>query len=126
MSSDKFNPLHIFFSAFTISSLAGLAALLRSQNQLSMRAICSAILYSGMTGLIVALTLYNYFGAEYIFLLLGVSGLAGIGGATVIDFIVQLIKTGKLLSVVRFITGGKLNISISAGGSDDGDDSDEE
>lgn len=123
----KLAPLHIFLSAFAISSIGGLAALLRSKKQISARTIFSALLYSGMTGLIIALMWYEFFdGQGNIYFLLGVSGLAGIGGATIIDFIVQLFKTGKIWTLVKIITAGKLNITISASeGEDDADDEDD-
>jgi hypothetical protein len=102
--SDRFTytQLGVFLAAFAISSLGGLAALIRSGKELTIRAIIGALLYSGIIGLIIALAWYNYFeGAGNIPFLLAISGLAGIGGATVLDLI-------KLFLV------GKLNISVDA------------
>lgn len=94
---DKFEPFKVFLSAFAISSIGGLAALLRSRQPLSPRTILSAVLYSGLMGLIIALLWYNWFdGQGNIYFLLGISGLAGIGGTTVLDFIIQVIKQGGL------------------------------
>jgi hypothetical protein len=92
---EKFNPIHILLSAFMLSSLGGLAALLRSRQELTWRQVFATLLYSGVTGLTIALLWYNYFdGAGNIYFLLGVSGLAGIGGTTVVDFIVEVVKRG--------------------------------
>lgn len=92
---NRLEPLHVFLSAFAISSLGGLAALLRSNRELSLRAVVSAVLYSGIMGLIIALLWYNWFdGQGNLYFLLGVSGLAGVGGTTVLDFIIQVIKKG--------------------------------
>lgn len=115
--SDKFTTtqLGIFIASFTIASLGGLAALLRSGKDLTVRAVLGALLYSGVIGLIIGLMWYNYFeGQGNIPFLLAVSGLAGIGGATVID-------------LVKVFMQGRLNISITptTGDDDDGDQNEE-
>ena len=104
--TEKFNPFEFLSSALAIASFGGLAALLRSKQKLSTRAVAAAIIYSGISGLIVFLLLCNYCGAENVYLLLGVSGLAGIGNVTVIDFLIQAAKSG-------------LNIHISTSKEDD-------
>lgn len=93
---DKISPIQLFLAAMTLSSVGGLAALLRSNNTLSARAIASAVLSSGVMGLVIALTSYTYFGVTNPFFLLGVCGLAGIGGTTVVDFLVLVMKNGGL------------------------------
>lgn len=98
---EKFTPTQVLAAAFAISSLGGLAGLLRSNAKLSIRSVVSAILYSGLMGLCIALLWYKYFdGDGNVYFLLGVSGLAGIGGTTVIDFIVQAVKKGGLNIVI--------------------------
>lgn len=97
MPQDKLTSLQVLMASFTISSLGGLAALLRSHKDLSLRAVCAAMLYSGMMGIIIALLWYNVFSDKSnLYFLLGVSGLAGIGGTTVVDFIIQTIKNGGI------------------------------
>lgn len=92
---DRLSPLQALLAAFTISSLGGLASLLRSHKPITLRALLAASLYSGLMGLIIALLWYNFFdGKGNIYFLLGVSGLAGIGGTTVIDFVIQVLKRG--------------------------------
>lgn len=92
---EKFDPLKVLVAAFTISSLGGLAALLRSKQQLTYRNVMAALLWSGLSGLLIGLTWFNYFNEQgNIFFLLAVSGLAGIGGTTVMDLLIQMFKAG--------------------------------
>lgn len=107
--NEKFEPIRVLAAAFAISSLGGLAALLRSKHQLTWRSITSALLWSGLAGLLIALTWFNYYNDQgNIYFLLAVSGLAGIGGTTVVDFVIQLVKAGGV------------NITISPQGPKDG------
>lgn len=101
---EKLEPLQVFLSAFALSSFGGLAALLRGNQPLSVRLVVAAIAYSGLAGLTIALLWYNYFSDQgNIYFLLGVSALAGVGGTTVIDFMVQ--------ALLKMMSGG-LNISL--------------
>lgn len=94
---DRLEPIRVFISAFGIASVGGLAALLRSNKPITWRTVLSATLYSGMFGLVIALLWYNYFdGQGNIYFLLGVSGLAGIGGTTVLDFLITTLKKGGI------------------------------
>jgi hypothetical protein len=70
-----------------------------------------------MLGVVISLLWYNYFeGKGNVYFLLGVSGLAGIGGVTVLDFIIEALKRGGI------------HISISPGDEPDeeADDEDEQ
>lgn len=103
---NEFDPLRIFLAAFTISSLGGLAALLRSKRDITWRIGISASLYSGLMGLIIALLWYNYYdGDGNMYFLLGISGLAGIGGTTVVDFIIQVLKKGGVNITIAPVDG---------------------
>lgn len=77
--------------AFFGASFAGLASQLRSGKALTRRAVASAMLNSGLVGSIIALMGYRTF-AEDLPYLMGMSLLAGIGGATILDFALQLLK----------------------------------
>ncbi|WP_090456236.1 hypothetical protein [Nitrosospira sp. Nsp1] len=77
--------------AFFGASFAGLATQLRSGNALTRRAVASAMLNSGLIGSIIALLGYRTF-AEDLPYLMGMSLLAGIGGATILDFALLLLK----------------------------------
>lgn len=102
MGDDRFHALQVFLSCFSISSLGGLAALLRSGKKITVRAILSSMLYSGLVGLVIGLVWYRFLsGDENIYFLIGVSGLAGLGGATVLDFVVQVITKGGLNITIR-------------------------
>lgn len=95
MEPDKTSPLEVLAACFALSSTGGLAALLRSGRRLDWRIVASAMLYSGLTGLVIGLVWYNYFdGRQNIFFLLGVSGLAGLGGTTLIDLLLQVFTNG--------------------------------
>jgi len=97
----RFEPLWVLLSAFAISSFGGIAAVMRSKEPLLMRRVIGAGMYSGAIGLIVCLLWYNFFdGKDNIYFLLGISGLAGIGGANVLD-ILKLIWQGKLVISIK-------------------------
>lgn len=86
-------PWQILLSCFTVSSVAGLAQLLRSSKPLTFRAVFSALLYSGISGLIIGLLWFNWFhGSENTYFLIGISGLAGIGSVSVLDLLLQLLS----------------------------------
>jgi hypothetical protein len=92
---DKLSPLEVFVSCFSISSLAGLAALLRGGKPLTWRSVAATTLYSGIFGLVIGLLWYNYFGGDNnVYFLIGVSGLAGLGGTSLLEFVVQGISNG--------------------------------
>jgi len=79
--------------AFALSSIAGLAAMLRAHpasERIPVRNYAIAILGSGAAGVIVFLLAFSRLHDD-LFLLIGISGLAGVGGVTVIDFIIQSI-----------------------------------
>jgi hypothetical protein len=97
----RYNPILVVLSAFAISSFGGVAAALRSREDLDWRRLLGAAMYSGAIGLIVCLLWYNFFdGQDNIFFLLGISGLAGIGGANVLD-ILRLLWQGKLVISIK-------------------------
>lgn len=91
--SSKFDPLLIFFSAFTLSALAGVAALLRSRQELTVRTVFSVILNTGVLGLAICLLLFTYYKDNACFLV-GLCGFAGLGGLTFMGFILQVLKQG--------------------------------
>ena len=90
---DALDPMKTFATATGLGSVAGLAYLLRSGKPLTRVSVLSAIINSGMTSLVIALMWWKYYsgdGNEYF--LVGVSTLAGLGGASVTDFLVQALK----------------------------------
>lgn len=100
--TDKFSHLvNLACSSFAIASLGGLAGLLRSKKPLGVRSVVAALLYSGVTGLISFLLLSNYCNDERVgpFVLLGISGMAGIGGVTLVDFLIQWWKNGLNINI---------------------------
>ena len=86
--------INIFAAAFLISSMAGLARLLRSypsKKKIPMRMYISVFLSSGILGLIISLLWYHVYEKNVTFLL-GISALAGIGGMSVFDFLLLIVK----------------------------------
>jgi hypothetical protein len=98
MPADQLDPLRVFISSFGVSSFAGLAALLRSGKTISVLSVFSAMLNTGLVGLAIALIWYHRFRGndENVYFLIGVCVLAGLGGTTAIDFIVQVCRRGGL------------------------------
>ena len=87
----------VLLACFTISSLGGLAQLLRSGRAVTRRMLLAAMLYSGLMGLVIGLIWYNYFnGQDNLYFLVGVSGLAGLGGTTLLDFLLQVVAQGGI------------------------------
>ena len=76
-----------------VCSFAGLAALLRSQQPLTGRAIVSAVINSAIFGLAVGWWLLWRVGSEHFGLIVSVSALSGLGGTAAIDFCIELLKT---------------------------------
>lgn len=91
MSRASTEPWLIGLLAFFGASFAGLATQLRTGKELTWRAITAAMLNSGFIGSIIALIGYKDF-ADNLPYLLGISLLAGIGGASVLDFFLLIIK----------------------------------
>ena len=94
-------PLQVFAACFIIASFGGVAALLRSGRTLEWRAVVSSLVYSGVVGLVIGLVCYKYFENDNIYLLIGCSGLAGLGGTTVLDFMVQVLAKGGVSINIR-------------------------
>lgn len=82
-------PLKIMGAIFVVCSLGGLASLLRSDKPITVRLVMSALLNSGLIGLVIALVWWNSYKDTNLYFLTGVSLLAGMGGATAIDFLYQ-------------------------------------
>ncbi len=86
------NTLWMLLAIFPTCSFAGLAALLRTEQPITRRAIVAAALNSGLFGVAVAAAMIHRFGSEGIYLILSVSVLSGLGGNAAIDFAVEGIK----------------------------------
>ena len=103
--------LRVFITSFAISSLAGLARLLRiypNEKRISIRIYIAAILNSGIFGLIIALLWYHVYKDNLTFLI-GISALAGAGGVTLFDFLFLLLKRKIGLKVEFFEKEGENN-----------------
>jgi hypothetical protein len=97
---DPLDPVKVFAATFVISSFAGLASLLRSGKELRLRSVLSAMLNSGLLGLAIAFLWYNYW-RENLWFLIGVSLMAGLGGMTMLDFCLMVLRNSGLNVIVR-------------------------
>lgn len=89
------DPVTLFSIAFGLSSVAGLASILRNGKQITWRMCVSATLNSGLFGMGVAMLWYHFYGGSaYPWFMLGVSLLAGLGGASLVDFFYQVVQDG--------------------------------
>jgi hypothetical protein len=84
--------LGVFMSAFAVSAFAGLAALLRSGSKLGWIPVCNALLNSGFLGLGISLLWYTQF-KDDLYFLVGVCVLAGLGGMTTVDLVLQWFRS---------------------------------
>ncbi len=98
---DKLRPLEVLLSCLAIASLGGFFSLLRSQQPLTARGLVAATLYSGLIGLVIGLLWFNYFAPANLFFLIGTSGLAGLGGVTLLDVVVNVIAKGGVNITIK-------------------------
>lgn len=88
-------PLGVFASAFAVTALAGLAALLRASTPPTPLKCLSAALNAGMLGLGVSLVWYVQY-RENVYFLVGVCVLLGLGGTPAIEFVLSALRRGGL------------------------------
>lgn len=95
------DPPTVFAVTFSVSSIAGLAQLLRSGKELNRRAVSAAMLNSGIFGLVIAMVWWEKYAVEPagIWFLMGISAAAGLGGITLLDFAIELIKGSGKISI---------------------------
>jgi hypothetical protein len=93
MNGDKLDPLTLAITAAVIGALAGVAALLRSTSILTWRMVLSAGLNSAALGAGMAMLLFTYF-KDNTWFLLGLCLLSGLGGMTLLGFVLHLLKKG--------------------------------
>ena len=109
------DPNQIFGFVFAVSSVAGLASLLRSSQPLTTRNVLSAFLNSGMFGLGVAVVWYEYYGgAAHPWFMIGISLLAGLGGTSMLDFAIQLAQSSFTSYASRIAAAAPLPNSLNS------------
>ena len=91
---DKLTPLEILVACFGISALGGFFSYLRSPEPFQCRYAIAATFYTGLGGTTIGLLWHNYFSPTNPLFLIGISGLAGLGGATALDILINLFKSG--------------------------------
>ncbi len=106
--SEVSTPTWVFVSSFAAAAFSGLAALLRSGNVITKMGALSALLNSGFLGLGISLLWYSYF-KDNLFVLVGISVLAGLGGMTTVEFAMRLFR--KFALAVRMGPDGKSDMA---------------
>lgn len=92
-------PWLILGSCFVVASLSGLSILLNSNKPLRFRDVVAAVLYNGMSGLLVGLLGYNHFsGQQNPFFLVAISGFVGMGTLRLVDIATYVLQT--LLTII--------------------------
>ena len=92
MNQDDLSPVQVFISCFTIASLAGFFTHLRGSKPLRLREVLSVTFYTGLFGLVIGLMWHNYFAPGNLYFLIGISGLAGLGGTTMLNTIIKAVQ----------------------------------
>lgn len=106
MANEQFNPVQFLLSASSVASFAGLAALLRSGRKVTWLSVLSAMLNSALVGLAIATLWFTKFrDADNLYFLIGVCILAGLGGSTLLELGLAVVRNG----------GVNINISHDAG-----------
>lgn len=89
---DDLTPLSVFISCFSIAALCGFFTHLRSGAPLLAREVIAVTFYSGFIGLVIGLMWFRYFSPGNLYFLIGVSGLAGLGGTTMSAAIIKRLQ----------------------------------
>ena len=92
MDQDDLSPVEVFIACFSIASMAGFFTHLRGKKPLVWREVVAVTFYSGLLGLVIGLLWHNYFAPGNLYFLVGVSGLAGLGGTTMSSAIVKALQ----------------------------------
>lgn len=99
----QLDPFQVAMSCAIVCSLSGLAALLRSGQKITLRNILSALLCTAMLGVAIGLIWYQAYPGTNVTFLIGISALAGLGGGSVVDFVVQLFTKGAPQALIGSI-----------------------
>jgi hypothetical protein len=94
----EYSPIWVFFVAFAISALAGIAAFLRSGNAIKVVSVLTSGLNSGLLGLAIALVWYEQYKSN-IYMLMGFCVISGLMGAAGLDFVINLITKKANFSI---------------------------
>lgn len=92
------DPVAVGIMAFLGASFSGLATQLKHGKTLTLRSISAAMLNSGFIGIIIFLLGYKMF-IDNLPYLIGMSLLAGIGGSTILEFIIVMIKKRSSITI---------------------------
>lgn len=88
---NKDNPFWLALLLVAPGAMAGLAALLRSEQRLTRRAVLSALLNSAIFTFAIAAIMHWQLGDDKALFIAGWSLLAGLGGNTVLGLIIKIV-----------------------------------
>lgn len=91
MNVEEPTAVQVFSFIFGVSSIAGLTKLLRSNKELTWRAVTAATLSTGLYSLGMGMVLYDNF-PGHANALIGASILSGIGSQTTVEFFWGIVK----------------------------------
>lgn len=109
------SPWVLFGGVFLVCSVGGIASLIKGKQKITWRMIFSAALNSGLFGLGIALMIYDRLPMN---LVLGVSVISGIGGASLTDAVFQAVRPKFGPIIVHILTA--LASAFTSNKSDDG------
>lgn len=95
------SPWILFGGIFLVCSVGGIASLIKGKQKITWRMIFSAALNSGLFGLGISLLIYDRLPVN---LVLGVSVISGIGGASLADAVFQAIRPKFGPIIVHILT----------------------
>lgn len=87
--------IKLFVTVFFLSAFAGLASLLRSETNLTILSIGTAMLNGGLFGLGICLFFFKQMVGN-VYALVGSALLSGLGGAGLMDFVTTVFRRGKV------------------------------
>lgn len=106
MKQEDIDPLLLLILMGPIGSIAGVASLLRSGNELNKRAFATAFLNSGLIATASSATAFGYFGECEIWVSVAAGIVAGLGGGKLIDVVIS-IALGATKAIAQRIGGTK-------------------
>lgn len=116
------SPIGVFIAAFAASATSGIAAYLRSNKSITILALITAGLNSGLLGLAIALLWFQKF-QDNIYFLVGICVITGLTGAAGLDFILTAVQKGGLHINFAGDKDDKGNIKMDLGVTDKDEES---
>lgn len=91
---DRMSQVQTLIACFAIAAVGGTAQLVRSGKTLTVRLLVATFLYTGIAGLVAAM--YVFGDSKDSMMAVVAAGLCGLGGTSVLDFLVGAISRGSV------------------------------